>query len=72
MIFEPEEQWELITRLWDELDVAHVLAERIPLKQRWQLDLLVERIRRMDEIFAEIAYAEAVMDGDEEPPSKVN
>jgi hypothetical protein len=67
---DPEDQWELVCSLWDELDVERILAEQIPLHQRWQLDRLVEHMRRMDEIFAEQAYLQArflaEMDGDDE------
>jgi hypothetical protein len=72
MSFDPEEQWGLVTQLWDELDVEHILAEHIPLERRWQLDRLVERIRRLDEILKEIAYVEAVMDGDEDSSGLVD
>jgi hypothetical protein len=56
---DPEMQWALIRALWDELDIEHILAGLMPLGRRWQLDLLVRRVRHMDQIFDEAAFAGA-------------
>jgi hypothetical protein len=60
MIVDPEEQWELIHDLWDQLDIGRIVAEHIPLDRRWQLDRLIERVRHMDEICDEYADADGL------------
>jgi hypothetical protein len=71
-----EEQWNLITEAWDWLNIEQILTERVPLDRRWQVDVLIERMRCMDRAFEEKAYLEALvlaeMDGDEEAIADLN
>jgi hypothetical protein len=61
MIDDFERQWNLIRGLWHELELDDVLKRDWPANQRWKLDLLVSRMRRMDEILEEYEAAEAAL-----------
>jgi hypothetical protein len=55
-----EETWDLFHSLWDELDLERKLIEIWPIEKRWQLDLLVARVGRMDDAIAEMVCDEMV------------
>jgi hypothetical protein len=55
-IDDAECQWDLIRDLWNQLDLDDVLARDWPIEKRWQVDLLLNRMRAMDEMFDEYAY----------------
>jgi hypothetical protein len=66
MLMEPDFVWSLILNLWRELSVEQLLIAHTPPERRWLVDRLIERVRRMDEIFEIEAEAKASMDEDDE------